>query len=236
MKKITIVALIALMLGLSAFSMAQGRNFMDYFWSDRSAVGDVSVEEADMSDSAINEEPQRGTRMDERQGTGSLPDEAFFEMFLVHVIALERAASKADAEGRSGQLWRRSLSRRGFSDDEVTVINRVAKEFAAEILPLHRKALAEIKEVRATMARRGFQPPPSRLLDLQQERNKLASRYADRLRRQLSPASVEKAGNLMREMSSDRLSQSADQLTSEERKDLREQRRRFLNQKEVDRQ
>lgn len=44
MKKITIVALIALMLGLSAFSMAQGRNFMDYFWSDRSAVGDVSVE------------------------------------------------------------------------------------------------------------------------------------------------------------------------------------------------
>lgn len=223
------------MLGLSAFSMAQGRNFMDYFWSDRSAVGDVSVEETDMSDS-INEEPQRGTRMDERQSTGSLPDEAFFEMFLVHVIALERAASKADAEGRSGQLWRRSLSRRGFSDDEVTVINRVAKEFGAEILPLHRKALAEIKEVRATMARRGFQPPSSRLLDLQQERNKLAGRYADRLRRQLSPASVEKAGNLMREMSSNRLSQSADTLTSEERKNLREQRRRFLNQKEVDQQ
>jgi len=81
MKKITIVALIALMLGLSAFSMAQGRNFMDYFWSDRSAVGDVSVEETDMSDS-INEEPQRGTRMDDGKVLGHYPMKPFSRCFL----------------------------------------------------------------------------------------------------------------------------------------------------------
>lgn len=120
-------------------------------------------------------------------------------MFFIKVFSLQNAARKAQARGESGKLWSEYLSRSGFTEQEVSVIKQIASEHAANIAPIHARAMRIIKEARTSL-RNGqpLPPPPAELKKFQQERYSVTLNNREKLRARLGAATVEKARELMR--------------------------------------
>lgn len=128
-----------------------------------------------------------------------ITDEVLFDMFFIKVFSLQNAARKAQARGESGKLWSEYLSRSGFTEQEVSVIKQIASEHAANIAPIHARAMRIIKEARTSL-RNGqpLPPPPAELKKFQQERYSVTLNNREKLRARLGAATVEKARELMR--------------------------------------
>jgi len=112
-----------------------------------------------------------------------IPDEILFDMFLVKVVSLHNAARKAKARGSSGSIWSEYLIRNGFTEQEVSVINKVAGEHAASIAPIHSKALRTIRAAREALKDgREIPPPPAELRRIQEERHTVSIDSREKLR------------------------------------------------------
>lgn len=129
-----------------------------------------------------------------------ITDEVAFDMFFIKVVSLERTAAKAEAKGESGKVWRNYLVRNGFSSYEAEMISNTAREHAAEIAPLHARAVQIIKQTRASIASGKQAPltPPEKLTQLQNQREAITLRNKDRLRNRLGSETIEKIRHLMR--------------------------------------
>lgn len=159
-----------------------------------------------------------------------ISDEMAFDMFFIKVISLENAAAKAEAKGESGKIWRNYLQHQGFTGNEVTVIRQVAKEHAAEIAPLHARALQIIRNGRAAIAQgKPLPPAPPELAELQKQRNAIAVRSKNKLQTQLGAETVERAKDLMRKNSNMLEIAPADLMNSEER--INKFKQKMLNRK-----
>lgn len=163
-----------------------------------------------------------------------ISDEVAFDMFFIKVVSLERTAAKAEAKGESGNIWRNYLRRQGFTDDEVTMIRQIAKEHAAEIAPLHTRAVQIIRNGRAAIAKgQKLPPPPPELMQLQQQRSAITIRNKNKLQIRLGAAAVEKARSLMQSNSTSTQVDPGDLMNVEDRvRQFNEKRSSRLNRKE----
>lgn len=238
MRKFIFVSSLLLVLGVSALALAKNSGFTAYLFSTAQAdsfqISENDSGKAKQSIKISKSDLQPITPTDPKSKE-PVSDEATFELFFVHVITLERAATKAEAKGESGKLWRNSLLRQGFTDSEAASIRQIAREFIAEILPLHRKALGIIKNARAALAQgEALQQQPVELARMQKQRNELAIRYKNKLQERLGSAAVEKAKSLIQKNSNNLLTDQENLLTEEDRMNLRQYRQNNLpNRKEA---
>ena len=229
MKKQVFVSSCVLVLCISALAFAQNSIFTNYLLGAAAEGGQTEAVlnpaiESDRKANQIVEKDETISKTDNAAvpnlSKEPLSDEAAFELFFVKVISLERAAAKAEAQGKSAKLWRNYLSNQGFTDEEAAVLRQIAKEFAAEIVPLHTKALQIIKTGRAAIAQGKPLETPPVLAELQKQRNALVTRYKNRLQNQLGGATVEKIKLLMQKNSSASQINPENLMNSEERRTL----------------
>lgn len=116
--------------------------------------------------------------------TNTTPDYILFDMLFHLTKALDRAAARLEAEGKSGRIWSEYFERHaGLSRQQANMLRNAADDFYREVEPTHRRAGQIIAQQRN--ARTNGQPPtppPSELNALQQQRQAVALRHRDRLR------------------------------------------------------
>jgi hypothetical protein len=118
----------------------------------------------------------------------SIPDHITYDQLFRLVRLLDEQAAKLQAEGLDGKIWSEYFQREsGLTLQEVSVLRQTAAEFQIEIEPIDRRANEILVKRRAAypggQIPEGTQlpPPPTELIQLQEQRNQIALNKRDQL-------------------------------------------------------